>query len=185
MADEKRGKLTLIQPGAISTENSARLNKLLETPTEIYAAGVRDETTGEFREEYRSRIGAWRAPATLTQGEKSAAREAFERLLEQLDAAQPAGVAKWVVKLAMLTRSRQDDTAAPRLEAYTDMLIARQYPVGVFTDVTLHQVVTRYRFFPAYAELAEMLDPIYQELTERLVRLDTLAHDVPVDETKA
>jgi len=186
MAGDRR-RLTLVGTGgppSLSASAIAELDKLLETPLDFHTIGVKDPTTGEVRNEYHAREGLWRAPEQLTTQQRQAAELEFQRTIAALETPKPDVVVKWLTDLALLTRTRDagEDSAIVRCEAYCKMLMARGFPVGLFTDATLHELVQRHRFFPSYAEISDVLEPRYTRLQERMVRLDTLTMFVPVQD---
>lgn len=80
---------------------------------------------------------------------------------------------QWLLDLAPLVAAAISlEDARARLEAYVGLL---DYPAGCFTQASLRKAGRRFRFFPAFAELAEFLDAHLLELREKRRRLELIA----------
>ena len=75
--------------------------------------------------------------------------------------------AKWLSTLGLLVAGRMATAdARARLSAFGPLLA--DYPVRVFTMETLREAARRFKWFPSYAELAELLDEVAREIGSRV-----------------
>lgn len=136
---------------------------------------------------FDTKAGIWSPPAVIDDAIKLSARQAlgeYDRVLETKATRRQA--TEWALSLMMLTGGRHAavDDAKAKATAYAMMLI--DYPAAVLTRDTLNGVAKAFRFFPAYAELAEHLDINVRRLQRERRKLATLAAEPqPVSKARA
>lgn len=125
---------------------------------------------------FDTKPGHWSPPAIVDEATRLAARAALaghDALLETKATRRQA--TEWALSLMTLTGGRQvsaDDAKAKAL-AFAEMLI--DYPAALLTRASLQEAAGAFKFFPAYAELAEFLDRSLRRLQREQKRLLVLA----------
>ena len=123
------------------------------------------------------REGYWSAPAVVApamRAEAVIALAAYDRMMRP---ASLRTVAPWLVRLGIAAAgSLGQDEAQAKVQALACDL-CEEYPEGVFTDETRRKVARACKWFPSYAELAEILDRQTKALKTRHGRLRVLAEE--------
>lgn len=143
---------------------SQSLAKALESPKSYRYTD--DGYGGELVEE------PWRLPAAPPEVRAEAGR--VLRILEPQTARADKGiVAKWLGSLGVLCAGQMSAAdAKAKLGAYSALL---DYPAGCFTEASLRDAATRFKWFPAFAEVAEFLDEVAKPIRQKADRLAKIA----------
>ncbi len=120
------------------------------------------------------REGYW-SPPTVTaavRAEAVIALAGYDRLMAP---AALRTIVPWLVRLGIASAGALgQDEAQAKVQALASDLCA-EYPEGVFTDETRRKVAKACKWFPSYAELAEILDRQAKALKTRHGRLRAVA----------
>jgi hypothetical protein len=84
-------------------------------------------------------------------------------------------VAAWLLRVGLAVASQMSvDDAKAKVEVMAFDLVV-EFPVAVFSDKTRRRAMRRFKWFPSYAELAELLDLEAGRLRRAQKRLKVLA----------
>lgn len=168
-----RGALSLVEGGSsIPSRKStcpAALEKALETPE-----------VGVTRANVFTLIpGAWQPPKAVSQNMREAARDELRQINDELIPAHSKKIYQWLSCISGLTTARtESEQLDSRFALYIPLL--KQFPLGCFTRETMEHVVRANRFFPAYAEVVEILEAEAAQLRMRAERLHAIMTSQPI-----
>jgi hypothetical protein len=123
------------------------------------------------------RPGSWKPPAVVSAVMVSEAGQhiAFMDAV-QFATAETSTVKAWLIALGNAVASSSALTADDVQAKVSALLtLLEDYPAGVFTKATLKRAATRFTFFPAFAELAKVLDDEAAALRLKRGRLEKIA----------
>lgn len=115
----------------------------------------------------------WTAPDTVP---PALAAEATRVLPAARRAVEPAAretVEKWLLSLGAVVASNM--TAADVRVKVRAMATLLDYPAAIYSTETMREAARAFTWFPSYAELAKVLDPIAAALRRRADRLEIIA----------
>jgi len=109
------------------------------------------------------------APVVKSEEVKAEAERLLPKVRAALERADRGTMEKWLIALGNLVAGKTSvDEAKMKIGAYSTML---DYPDRCFTDKTLRDAARKFRWFPSYSEVCELLD-------EEVVGLRRLARNL-------
>lgn len=124
-------------------------------------------------------VRVWQPPMSVTPDMREDALNTLRRLDVAMTVATEDLVRKWLTVLGNLVASRHGaDEAHQAVRSYATML---DYPCSCFTRDTLRDAAKRFKFWPAFAELAEFLDALVADQRALRDRLEALCR-VPLSD---
>jgi hypothetical protein len=117
----------------------------------------------------------WKPPANITNSDREHARSLVAQAEAVCQPAPPDAVRKWISTVGALVAGNMSvEDARAKLSAYTKLL---EIPLGVVgDDDSLKRAGRRFKWFPAYAELAEFVDQERSRLDRLATRLRIIAN---------
>lgn len=111
---------------------------------------------------------------TVDAGSPAALDAARRKLAPSMTPPEADQVSMWLAELSVITARREDDAATEslRLAAYASRL--REYPADVVREALM---VRRWKFFPAWAELADACDALVKPRRDMLAALERARAD--------
>ena len=190
MLDGEHGSATLggSQQGAnwLAARSTAEVNRSVVSL--VQQCGVRLREDIDWRGSYERPDGSI-APAQATKCGWIAAAETPAQIAEahgkvsaSMTPASESQITRWIAELSVITARREDapETEALRLMAYRSRLVA--YPADVAREALL---VHGWKFFPAWAELAEVCDRLVEDRRRLKAALDRAASEAAEREARA
>lgn len=125
--------------------------------------------------------GVWKLPAEIDSEtrDEAAARASMIEIV-QMRTAETDGIRRWLIALGNAVAASSALTETD-VQAKVGVLIGLldDYPAGVFTKASLRRAAQRFKFFPAFAELAKLLDEEARDLSAKRDRLLAVAKAQP------
>ena len=127
------------------------------------------------------RPGPWQPPAVIPAALAMEARAQLEWLdAHAMQPAETGDIRAWLLALGNAVAASSGLTAAAvevKLSALLGLL--DDYPAGTFSKAALRRAAKRFKFFPSFAELDDLLAEEAAELREKRKRLHTIATTRP------
>lgn len=151
-----------------SSSDASLLKAALDDQRQV-SVGTEDALYGA---EVRS--GAWKPPATITEGMIEVAQLDLRKLQPYLEPASPDGVSKWLVQLGMVTAGKDLTPAETKAKALLYVNLLTEFPDGVFKTSSLNRAVDNFKWFPTANELREFLKGEASRLSNHVGRLEKI-----------
>lgn len=121
------------------------------------------------------RVRSWTPPSRVSPEVRREASNRAGILTAILNSkASPTLARVWLLQLATVTAGAKP---LSELQAQVDGMIGLMtYPAAVFTQETLREAAQRFKFFPGYAEIHGLLDPLQKQWETELKRCEQIAH---------
>ena len=190
MLDGEHGSATLGDSQRVANwlaaRSTAEVNRSVVSL--VQQCGVRLREDIDWRGSYERPDGSI-APAQATKRGWIAAAETPAQIAEaqgkvsvSMTPASESQITRWIAELSVITARREDapETEALRLMAYRSRLVA--YPADVAREALL---VHGWKFFPAWAELAEVCDRLVEDRRRLKAALDRAASEAAEREARA
>ena len=163
-----------ITPRNAATLGPSPLSSMLKSALEAPLVPV----TGEHG--FDMRPGPWKLPAVIPAAMAGEARQQLAYIdAVQMATAETTTVRGWLIALGNAVASSSAMAAEDVQTKVAAMLsLLDDYPAGVFTKATLKRAAKRFTFFPAYAELAKLLDEEQGELRAKRDKMRKIAEGV-------
>lgn len=124
-------------------------------------------------------VSVWSPPASVTPDMRDDALATLRRLDVAMAPSPIETTRKWLAALGNLVASRHGASEAQQaVRTYAAML---DYPASCFTRDTLRAAARQFKFWPAFAELAEFLDALVADQRALRDRLEALCR-LPVSD---
>lgn len=149
---------------------------LLKSSTKALQAAIESQTTwrsGDHGAEFVE--VAWKPPAFVSDELATEARQLAAAMQTAIDRpAEQAKLAEWLASLgALVVSGAGADEARTKVAAMASML-ADRVPATLLTRATLERAARRWKWFPAYAEVAEFFDGEQRALETAISRMRRL-----------
>jgi len=122
---------------------------------------------------HRQRLKAWRKPESVTAEQRADAQRLLAGRAGEFGPANLGTIEQWLVMVGTLTAKNMTVAdAKAKIRVYSNALA--EYPPCCFTKETAFAAGKRFEWFPAFAELAGMLEEVAAPIRELHRRLNAI-----------
>jgi hypothetical protein len=121
------------------------------------------------------RVRSWTPPSRVSPEVRREASNRAGTLTAILNSKAGPTIARvWLLQLATVTAGSKP---LSELQAQVDGMVGlMNYPSSVFTPETLREAAQRFKFFPGYAEIHALFEPLVKQWETELKRCEQIAH---------